>query len=42
MLTHFRFAFVQKDVDEIVNTVKMIAGSFGGVNLEDISAPEMY
>ena len=39
MLTHFRFAFVQKDVDEIVNTVKMIAGSFGGVNLEDISAP---
>lgn len=28
-----------KDVDEIVNTVKMIAGSFGGVNLEDISAP---
>jgi malate dehydrogenase (oxaloacetate-decarboxylating) len=28
-----------KDVDEIVNTVKMIAGSFGGINLEDISAP---
>lgn len=28
-----------KDVDEIVQTVKLIAGSFGGVNLEDISAP---
>lgn len=28
-----------KDVDEIVNTVKLIAGSFGGINLEDISAP---
>ena len=38
MLTHFRFVR-SKDVDEIVNTVKMIAGSFGGVNLEDISAP---
>lgn len=28
-----------KDVDEIVNCVKLIAGSFGGINLEDISAP---
>ena len=28
-----------KDVDEIVNTVALLAGSFGGVNLEDISAP---
>ncbi len=28
-----------KDVNEIVNTVKLIAGSFGGINLEDISAP---
>ena len=28
-----------KDVDDIVNTVKLIAGSFGGINLEDISAP---
>ena len=26
-----------KDVDEIVNTVALLAGSFGGVNLEDIS-----
>lgn len=31
-----------KDVDEIVNTVKMIAGSFGGINLEDISAPRCF
>ena len=31
-----------KNVDEIVNTVKMIAGSFGGVNLEDISAPRCF
>ncbi len=28
-----------KDVDEIVKTVELLAGSFGGVNLEDISAP---
>jgi malate dehydrogenase (oxaloacetate-decarboxylating) len=31
-----------KDVDEIVNTVRLIAGSFGGVNLEDISAPRCF
>jgi len=31
-----------KNVDEIVNTVKLIAGSFGGVNLEDISAPRCF
>ena len=31
-----------KDVDEIVQTVKMIAGSFGGINLEDISAPRCF
>ena len=30
-----------KDVDEIVNTVRLLAGSFGGVNLEDISAPPL-
>lgn len=30
------------DVDTIVNTVLMIAGSFGGVNLEDISAPRCF
>ncbi|MDR1289895.1 MAG: NAD-dependent malic enzyme, partial [Planctomycetaceae bacterium] len=28
-----------KDVDTIVNTVTLLAGSFGGINLEDISAP---
>ena len=31
-----------KDVDEIVKTVSLIAGSFGGVNLEDISAPRCF
>lgn len=31
-----------KDVDEIVNTVRLLAGSFGGVNLEDISAPRCF
>ena len=31
-----------KSVDEIVQTVKLLAGSFGGVNLEDISAPRCF
>lgn len=31
-----------KDVDEIVNTIALMAGSFGGVNLEDISAPRCF
>ncbi len=31
-----------KDVDEIVNTVRLLAGSFGGVNLEDIAAPRCF
>ena len=31
-----------KDVDDIVNTVALLAGSFGGVNLEDISAPRCF
>jgi malate dehydrogenase (oxaloacetate-decarboxylating) len=31
-----------KDVDEIVQTVTLLAGSFGGVNLEDISAPRCF
>ncbi len=31
-----------KDVDEIVNTVKLIAPTFGGINLEDISAPRCF
>ena len=31
-----------KDVDEVVNTVYLISGSFGGINLEDISAPRCF
>ena len=31
-----------KDVDEIVRTIELLAGSFGGVNLEDISAPRCF
>ena len=30
------------DVDEIVRTVELLAGSFGGINLEDISAPRCF
>lgn len=31
-----------KEVDDIVNTVRLLAGSFGGVNLEDIAAPRCF
>lgn len=31
-----------KDVDEIVNTIALLAGSFGGINLEDIAAPRCF
>jgi malate dehydrogenase (oxaloacetate-decarboxylating) len=31
-----------KDVDEIVNVVTLLAGSFGGINLEDIAAPRCF
>ena len=31
-----------KDVDDIVNTVYLLSGSFGGVNLEDIAAPRCF
>ncbi len=31
-----------KDTDEIVNTIKLISKSFGGINLEDISAPRCF
>lgn len=31
-----------KEVEDIVNTVRLLAGSFGGVNLEDISAPRCF
>ena len=38
----FPLCIKSKDVDEIVNTIYMISGSFGGVNLEDISAPRCF
>ena len=38
----FPMCIKSKDVDEIVNTIYMISGSFGGVNLEDISAPRCF
>jgi len=38
----FPLCIRSKDVDEIVNTVSLIAGSFGGINLEDISAPRCF
>ena len=31
-----------KDVDEIVNAIYLISGSFGGINLEDIAAPRCF
>lgn len=38
----FPLCIKSKDVDEIVNTIHMISGSFGGINLEDISAPRCF
>ena len=38
----FPLCIKSKDVDEIVNTIYMISGSFGGINLEDISAPRCF
>ncbi|MBQ8058097.1 MAG: NADP-dependent malic enzyme [Ruminococcus sp.] len=38
----FPICIKSKDVDEIVNTIYMISGSFGGINLEDISAPRCF
>lgn len=38
----FPLCIRSKDVDEIVHTVQLISGSFGGVNLEDISAPRCF
>ena len=38
----FPLCIKSKDVDEIVHTVKLLEGSFGGVNLEDISAPRCF
>ena len=38
----FPLCIRSKDVDEIVRTVSLIAGSFGGINLEDIAAPRCF
>ena len=38
----FPLCIKSNDVDEIVNTVHLISGSFGGVNLEDIAAPRCF
>jgi Malic enzyme len=38
----FPICIKSHDVDEIVHTVEMISGSFGGINLEDISAPRCF
>ena len=38
----FPICVKSKDVDEFVNAVYLISGSFGGVNLEDISAPRCF
>lgn len=38
----FPLCIKSKDVDEIVKTIYLISGSFGGVNLEDISAPRCF
>ena len=38
----FPLCVKSKDVEEFVNTVHLISGSFGGINLEDISAPRCF
>ena len=38
----FPICIRSKDVDEIVRTIYLISGSFGGINLEDISAPRCF
>ena len=38
----FPLCIKSHDVDEIVRTIQLISGSFGGVNLEDISAPRCF
>lgn len=38
----FPICINSKDIDEIVRTVELISGSFGGINLEDISAPRCF
>ena len=38
----FPLCIKSKDVDEIVRTVYLLSGSFGGINLEDIGAPRCF
>ena len=38
----FPLCIKSKDVDEIVRTIYLLSGSFGGINLEDISAPRCF
>ncbi len=38
----FPLCIKSKDVDEIVNTIYLLSGSFGGINLEDIAAPRCF
>ncbi len=38
----FPLCIRSKDVDEIVHTISLLAGSFGGINLEDIAAPRCF
>ena len=38
----FPLCIKSKDVDEIINTIYLISGSFGGINLEDIAAPRCF
>ena len=38
----FPICIRSKDTEEIINTIKLISGSFGGINLEDISAPRCF
>lgn len=38
----FPLCIASKDTEEIIRTIKLLAGSFGGINLEDISAPRCF
>lgn len=38
----FPLCIGSKDTEEIINTIKLLSGSFGGINLEDISAPRCF
>jgi malate dehydrogenase (oxaloacetate-decarboxylating) len=38
----FPLCIKSRDVDEIVNTIRLLQGSFGGINIEDISAPRCF